>query len=136
MKPEATDCIAQGYCSPKHRSKKDRKHWCGGREGLLHDYIWSEKIQHLGGPDAMAWWADKTRYTERATCQNCGRVEGWRSKCRCCGSVWKRGGGSIVVEGKPGQPSMIVRLCPVCGVREDDSFARVRASASPSRSFA
>src|SRR5574339_1034704 len=30
------ECISEGFCRPKHRSSKDRSHWCKGRPGFIH----------------------------------------------------------------------------------------------------
>lgn len=55
---------------PKHRSSKDRGHWCRGKEGVPHDYQYQED-----------------RNTHRVGLLPTGMVESIR-RCAACGKKW------------------------------------------------
>lgn len=47
---------------PKHRSKKNTKKWCKGKEGKLHSPVWVKSTKYLN--------FDWLEYT----CSNCNKV--------------------------------------------------------------
>ena len=50
---------------PRHRSKKDKRRWCGGKPGREHDPMWEHSKKTGGNPDSA--WRDYT-------CQVCHKV--------------------------------------------------------------
>jgi hypothetical protein len=49
---------------PKHRSKKDKRRWCGGKPGREHDPIWQHS-RTIRNSDNVEWYD--------FTCQKCGK---------------------------------------------------------------
>jgi hypothetical protein len=40
---------------PKHRSKKDKRRWCGGKPGREHDPMWEHSKKTGGSPNSVCW---------------------------------------------------------------------------------
>jgi hypothetical protein len=40
---------------PKHRSKKDKRKWCGGKVGREHDPVWEHSRKHIQSPN-LEWY--------------------------------------------------------------------------------
>jgi len=103
-------CVNQGECRPAHRSTKNRRDWCKGREGIPHTWEWMpwkhqlELEQRYGGP---LW----NRVTEHRTCFGCGKEDDrTRSFCRQCGAPWPK----LTYEGRG--PLFRHGGCPSCFV--------------------
>ena len=81
-------CVSEGECRPPHRSTKNTRDWCKGREGIPHTWEWLESKHSL----AMAHVYSGTiwnRVTEQPICFGCGKESlRRRSYCRVCGEPW------------------------------------------------
>ena len=76
-------CIENGECRPRHRSRKDRARLCGGREGREHQWEW---VDENTLPNKSHWMKDRAvkRHfiRERKVCTVCKRQEGSRLRCQ------------------------------------------------------
>lgn len=89
---KSRQCIDQGHCPPRHRATKDRQRWCKGRDGVEHQWVWTNVADV---PNAPTWrsredvrpserppfWEQRTRQVE--FCAPCGRQRDTRSICHC-----------------------------------------------------
>lgn len=64
----------------KHRSKKDRRRWCGGKPGVEHEFLWRGLgDEKYSGRPALA----KTlNIWEIKVCQKCGKNDGMRRRAK------------------------------------------------------
>jgi hypothetical protein len=82
------ECIANGECRPRHRSRKNRSKWCGGHEGREHRYVWTDDCE-LPNAHGAAWNRDRWRGEEGGYCNQtelctvCKKQRGWRTVCHC-----------------------------------------------------
>ena len=104
------NCVEAGECRPQHRSRrKDRRHWCKGREGIPHTWEWVRR------PDDL--WREQhfgiryNRITESPVCFGCAKVDfRFRHYCRLCGEPWPKLHHEVMLGG-----AWRVTSCARCG---------------------
>jgi len=80
-------CVSEGECRPAHRSSKNTRDFCKGREGIPHAWLW-ERWRHEIQLEQL-YGGTWNRVTECQVCFGCGKRR-WehRSYCRLCGEPW------------------------------------------------
>jgi hypothetical protein len=67
-------CIDAGECRPRHRAKKDRKRWCGGKAGKEH--AWEMRFSdELPNAHATSRRQPSELGSLHRFCPTCGRQE-------------------------------------------------------------
>lgn len=77
------ECVELGECRPRHQSSKSTRVWCGGKEGLAHEWTWVDSRQLWN-----AFMFNRNRpdhrmiIQERKVCDRCGK-QPWETRLRC-----------------------------------------------------
>jgi hypothetical protein len=81
-------CVEAGECRPQHRSRrKDRRHWCKGRDGIPHTWEWLRRRDDLEREQRFG--IRYNRITESPVCFGCEKTDlRLRHYCRLCGEPW------------------------------------------------